>query len=163
VSLLVSLRVPFGPSINSQRADAAIGMLAKDSSARGRQSAAMTFLGDVPPLPLLVMRSADAVGLTQEQRKALQELTGRWFDAATQLVSSAYEESGAPDSSSSSGALRARLTETRAEFFPLVFEIAAEIRRIVTPDQIELLPESVQQLLNPIFLRFLSEQDAGEF
>lgn len=162
VRLAVSVRVPFGPSVTSQRADAALSALARDTSGRALRGAAMQYFGDLPPIPIVVLQSAEGIQLTADQRGMLQALAGRWQEAAIRTVASATRRDSAPEPSAAAiPAPRERLVDARAIFLLEAQAIAAEVRQLLSADQIDLLPEGVQRLLNPRFLRFLALQDAA--
>lgn len=107
-----------------------------DSSARAQARAAAQFFGDLPPIPVVVMQGGEDVEITGAQRQALGALMGRWQASMTRLFAD-------------------------ARFFEEAIQIFAEITRVLTADQIERLPEGIQRLLNPRFLRFLATQDAA--
>lgn len=157
VQVSVNFRIPLGPSVTDQRADAAIRMLASDRSARGRQAAAMQYVSDIPPIPIIVLQSAEAIQLTAVQRSALQKLGGRWQEVTMRTTAVVAADS----IGGTSGTARAQLLRAREQFLRDVLEIAAETRRVLTPDQAELLPESTRRLLNPRFLRLVASFDAG--
>lgn len=157
VRLAVGVRVPLGPSVTSQRADVAISAFQRDTSERARRGAALGYLSDLPPIPLIVLQSGEAIQLTGSQRRALQALGGRWMATATATVLAALRS----DTRGSPANTGARLARARASFLADAAAIAVQVRRILTPDQIDELPEGVQRLLNPRFLRFLADQDAA--
>lgn len=165
VRLAVSMRIPLGPSITSQRAEAALRTLDRDSSARGLSRAAMEYLGDLPPIPIMVLQAADGIQLTADQRGALQVLAGRWQESAASTVAGAVRrDAGAARTWPLAGSAlsrRERLEDARAMFLEEVRAIAAQIRQLLSPDQIDLLPDGVQRVLNPRFLRFVALQDAA--
>jgi len=158
VRLALSVRIPLGRSVTSQRADAALQRLQGDTSSRVRNGAALEYLGDLPPIPLVVLQSGEGIQLTADQRRGLQALGGRWQASAARIVVNAFTNNGRGGSESTA---RKRLVEARATFLAEVAAIAAEIRQLLSADQVELLPDGVQRMLNPRFLRFLADQDAG--
>lgn len=158
VRLAVGIRIPLGPSVTSQRADAALRALESDTSGRARQRAAMQYLSDLPPIPMIVLQSGEGIQLTADQRKALQALAGRWQASAARIVVSAAGKNGRAEDGR---APHERLVRARAVFLTEVSAIAAEIRQLLSADQIDLLPDGVQRLLNPRFLHFLATQDAA--
>jgi hypothetical protein len=160
VRLAVSVRIPLGTSVTSQRADAALRAMQRDTSARGRQGAALQYLGDLPPFPILVLQSGEGIQLTAAQRGTLQALAGRWQSSAARIVTNAVTNNG-PTADASTP--RERLVRARATFLVEAAAIAREIRQLLSADQIDLLPEGVQRLLNPRFLHFLVGQDAATF
>jgi hypothetical protein len=160
VRVAVSIRLPLGPSITAQRADAALRTLKGDTSARARQRAAMQYLGDIPPIPMIVLRSGEGIQLTADQRSAIQALAGRWQTSAARIVMDAFGNDGRTQGTDTA---HERLVRARATFVIEVLDIAGEIRKVLSADQIDLLPDSVQRLLNPRFLRFLATQDAATF
>lgn len=117
----------------------------------------MQYLGDLPPIPMIVLQSGEGIQLTADQRKALQALAGRWQTSAARIVVSAAGMDGAQDGRPP----HERLVRARASFLTDASAIAAEIRLLLSADQIDLLPEGVQRLLNPRFLHFLATQDAA--
>jgi hypothetical protein len=159
VRLAVSIRMPVGPSATVQRADAALLSLQRDTSARKRQGAALNYLGDLPPVPMVVLQSGEGIQITADQRRALQALGTRWQASAARIVLSAYDER---DSAEGGHSARERLVRARADFVAEASAITAEIRRLLSADQIDLLSDGVQRLLNPRFWSFVALQDAGE-
>jgi hypothetical protein len=160
VRLAVSARLPLGPSVTSQRTEVALRAMRRDTSAEAQQGAALEFLGDIPPLPIIVLQASDAIGITADQREALQALTGRWMGSAAGIVLGAVRGEERPNDGRTP---RERVVQARSLFLDDVSAIAAEIRQLLSADQVDLLPETTQRLLNPRFLRFLSLQDAGGF
>lgn len=155
--IAVSVRIPLGRSVTSQRADAADLILSKDTSSQALSRAAAAFFGDIPPLPVVVLQAADALELTAIQRAQLQSLWLRWQSSSASLMSAPANGTVAGAMRMSSGSLR----RARPAFMAEVGSIASEIRKILTPDQAALLPDSVKRMLNPKFLRFLMTQDAA--
>jgi hypothetical protein len=155
VRAVVSIRIPLGPSIISQRADEALTSLRSDTSARALQGAATRYFSDLPPLPMIILQSGNTLQLTGDQRRLLQSLAERWNASArdAMLIGSV----------SNTAVARQRLVRARSKFLDEVSVIAEEIRRVLTPDQVDLLPAAIQGSLNPRFLRFLSERDAASF
>ncbi|HXG69513.1 MAG TPA: hypothetical protein VNJ04_02760 [Gemmatimonadaceae bacterium] len=160
VRLALGIRVPLGPSVTSQRAELALRMLQRDSSARARQGAAMQYFSDLPPIPMVVLQSGEGIQLTSDQRRGLQALAGRWQTSAARIVTSSLANDGHTGDATRT---QERLIKARVLFLTEVLAIAADIRNLLSADQIELLPDGVQRMLNPRFLRFLAEQDAGMF
>ena len=166
VQFSVSLFIPIGPSVASQRASTALRSLRSDSSSRSRAAAAMEFVGDLPPIPLVLLQSGSALQLTAEQRRGLQELGTRWQAAATRIVLTAYDATAAGKApgvgSRADVSARERLLRARADFIAAASGICDDARQILSPDQIDLLPDGMQRMLNPRFWKFLALQDAGE-
>lgn len=160
--IAVGIHIPLGPSIISQRTDKVLALLQRDSSAGARSGAGMEYMGDIPPIPLMVLQSADALQLTAPQRKELQALGSRWMATASRLVLSAYG-AGPRGDPGGTAAVRVRLTQARVEFFTETTGINYEIRKTLTADQIDLLPDYLISLLNPRFWKYVSLQDAGDF
>ena len=158
VQLTINVRIPLGRSVTDQRAAEAIRILTSDRSPRGRQAAAMQYLSDIPPIPLMVLQSAEVVQLTAAQRGELQKLGSRWQDATLRVVTIATSDDTTRKNVDIS---RAQLFKARDRFMQDVIEIASATRRVLTPDQTERLPESIQRLLNPRFLRLVASFDAG--
>jgi hypothetical protein len=158
VRLAMSIRIPLGPSVSSQRADAAVREFASDTSFRDRQRTAMDFLNDVPPIPLVILQAGAAIQLTADQRTSLEGLSARWRASAATIVMRAYADSS---SLGSTRTARARLLTARTAFVVEAAAMVAEIRDVLSPDQIELLPETVQGFLNPRLWWYLSLQDAA--
>jgi hypothetical protein len=158
VRLAVSVRVPLGPSVTSQRAAHALSSLHGDTTARGRADAAMEYLGDILPVPQIVLQSGEAIQLTADQRHQLQALGARWQAAATRIVLRAYDGDGR---SSSDAAARGRLLQARGEFMIEAAAIVTEVRRVLSPEQIDLL-SGMQRMLDPRFWKYFALQDAGE-
>ncbi|MEO7103372.1 MAG: hypothetical protein ABI311_08280, partial [Gemmatimonadaceae bacterium] len=159
--IAVGIHIPLGPSTISQRTDKVLALLQRDSSAGARSGAGMEYLGDIPPLPLMVLQSADALQLTASQRKELQALGNRWMATASRLVLSAYG-SGPQGDPGGAAAVRLRLVHARVEFFVETSAINSQIRSLLTGDQRDLLPDYLTMLLNPRFWKFVSLQDAGD-
>lgn len=158
VRLAVGVRIPLGPSVTTQRADDLERALSRDSSPRAVQGASMQYLSDLPPIPLIVLQSGDGLQLTGAQRTALQTLGGRWQQSISKVVGDAIRpvvEGGASQST------HKRLTNARVRFLLEIQTIAAEIRRLLTPDQIDELPDGVKMMLNPRFLRNIAAFDAS--
>ncbi len=145
VRLALTVRIPLGRSVTSQRADAAVQMLQRDTSARGRSGAALEYLGDLPPIPFVVLQSGEGIQLTADQRRGLLVLGGRWQASAARIVVSAFTNT---DSRGGVSSAQQRLVEASAIFLAEVAAIVAEIRKLLSADQIELLPDGVQRLLN---------------
>lgn len=160
VRFALGVRVPLGRSVTSQKADAVISAFQKDTSSRGRRGAALQYVSDLPPFPILVLQSADALQLTAEQKKVLQGLAARWQASAARVVVGAYDDGGIGKDARTA---RDRVVQARAEFLHDASDIAAQIRQTLSPDQAELLPDGIQRLLNPRFLQFLAQQDSGTF
>lgn len=158
----ISIRIPLGPSITSQRMDKMLTSLQHDTSTRARVGASMEYLGDIPPVPLGILQSADAIQLTAGQRQKLQTLGSRWQEAASRLVLGAYG-SGPQADPGGEAAVRQRLLRARAEFFVETLEINADIRNLLSPDQVELLPSGFALMLNPRFWKYVSLQDSSDF
>lgn len=156
VRLAVSVRVPLGRSITAQRSELFLNSVAKDTSAAGYFNAMQGFLEDVPPLPIIVLQSAQSAQLTAEQRSALQAMMGRW---QMSMEKAALQLRG--QTLGTSAEKREKLSQARAMFFEDVQAMAAEIRTLLSADQVELLPESVVSWLNPRFLRFVARADAS--
>ena len=160
VRLAVSIRIPLGRSVSSQRANAAVREFATDTSSRDRQQTAMDFLSDIPPIPLVVLQAGAAIQLTADQRASLEALGARWQASAATIVIRAYGDSSGAGSGREA---RARLLAARTAFVVEASAMVAETRALLSPDQIELLPETVQGFLNPRLWWYLSLQDAGTF
>lgn len=160
VRIALSIRIPLGPSVTAQRASSALRALKRDTSARAIRGAALEYLSDLPPLPLVVLQAGEGVQLTASQRSALQVLAGRWQAAAIEVVGDALTEDPLTASSTSR---RERLIRARATFLTEMSAIASEIRQVLSADQIDLLPDGVQRLLDPRFLHFLAGQDAATY
>ncbi|HEY7896820.1 MAG TPA: hypothetical protein VIC03_00250 [Gemmatimonadaceae bacterium] len=159
--LAIGIHIPLGPSVISQRTDKLLEMLQRDTSSGARTGAAMNYLGDIPPLPLAILQSADAIQITAGQRKQLQTLGNRWMATASRLVLAAYG-SGPRGDKGGAAAVRTRLALARAEFFVETGEINSEIRNLLTPDQVDLLPTGLKMMLNPRFWTYVSLYDAGD-
>ena len=157
----IGIHVPLGPSVISQRTDKVLALLQSDSSGGSRNGAGMEYLGDIPPIPLMVLQSADALQLTASQRKELQTLGSRWIATASRLVLSAYR-AGPRGDPGGAAAVRRRLAQARIEFFVETTGMNYEIRKLLTADQIDLLPDYLTMMLNPRFWKFVSLQDAGD-
>ena len=156
VGFSIGVRAPLGRSVTTQRAAVAMAAVRSDSSARAQARAASQFFGDLPPLPVLVMQGGEDAQLTAAQRQALGGLMGRWQASMSRLFAEATtgaRRDGPPAA--------VRLAKARAKFLAEAIQIAAEITQVLTADQIERLPEGIQRLLNPRFLRFLATQDAA--
>lgn len=156
VRLAVSVRVPLGRSITAQRSELFLNSVAKDTSAAGYFNAMQGFLEDVPPLPIIVLQSAQSAQLTAEQRSALQAMMGRWQMSMEKAASQLRQQT-----LGTSAEKLKKLSQARAMFFEDVQAMAAEIRTLLSADQVELLPESVVSWLNPRFLRFVARADAS--
>ena len=160
--IAIGIHVPLGPNVISQRTDKVMALLQRDSSASSRNGAGMEYLGDLPPTPLVVLQSADALQLTASQRKQLRTLGSRWMATASQLVLDAYGPGPLRDDGGES-TVRTRLVRARREFYVKTAAINAEIRDLLTPDQADLLPDQLVMMLNPRFWRLISLEDAGDF
>lgn len=158
IRVAVGVRVPLGVSVTAQRADVAMNTFQHDTSTRARQHAALEYLSDLPPIPLVVLQSGEALQLTATQRRTLQALGGRWQASAVGTVLSAVRSdmSGGDQQST-----KERLVQARTAFLREASTIASEVRQLLTADQIDELPDGVQRLLNPRFLKFLADQDAA--
>lgn len=158
VRLAVGVRVPLGPSVTAQRSDDLARTLSRDSSPRAMQGASMQYFSDLPPIPFILLQSGDGLQLTGAQRTALQALGGRWQQSVSKVVGDAVRpvaEGGAPQLT------HQRLADARVRFLDEVQAIAAEIRRLLAPDQIDELPDGIKMMLNPRFLRNIAAFDAS--
>ena len=81
---------------------------------------------------------------------------------ASQLVLDAYGPGPLRDDGGES-TVRMRLVRARSEFYVKTAAINAEIRDLLTPDQVDLLPDQLTMMLNPRFWRLISLEDAGDF
>jgi len=158
----IGIQIPLGPSIISQRTDKVLSLLQHDSTTGSRNGAGMEYLGDIPPMPLMILSSADALQLTASQRKELQALGSRWMAIASRDVLSAYG-TGPRGDPGGEAAVRSRLVQARAEFFAETVAINTAARNVLTLDQMDLLPDSLKTFLNPRFWKYVSLQDAGDF
>ncbi len=59
-------------------------------------------------------------------------------------------------------ATRERLLRARVDFVVEASAITAEVRQLLSADQIDLLSDGLQRLLNPRLWQFLALQDAGD-
>lgn len=162
IRVALAIRLPLGKNVVSQRTDVALESLRRNTAPAARQRVAMEFVGDVWPIPLIVLQSGDAIELTAGQRQALQALGTRWQATAARIVLGAYA-SDAKMSGGRDATARQRLLQARSDFSGETAEINSEIRKLLTPDQVNLLPESVQRMLNPRFWKYVSLHDAGDF
>jgi hypothetical protein len=78
---------------------------------------------------------------------------------AARIVLQAFDDGAATGATHQS---QQRLVRARADFLAEAAQITATVRELLSPDQIDLLPDAAQRLLNPRFWRFVSLQDAGE-
>jgi len=118
----------------------------------------MEYLSDIPPIPYVVLQASEGIQITADQRKALQALGGRWQSSAARIVIDAYADSGRADDAH---AAHARLVRARAGFLIEASAITAEIRRLLSADQIDLLPDGVKHLLNPRLWDYIALYDAA--
>lgn len=156
IRLSLGIRAPLGRSVIAQRAVLALATIRTDSSARARARAATQLFSDLPPLPMLVLQGGEDVQLTAAQRQALMGLMSRWQASMSRLFAEATEANPRDARTSVT-----RLSDARARFFEEAIQIAAEIARALTADQLERLPDGIQRLLSARFLRFLATQDAA--
>lgn len=92
-----------------------------------------------------MLQSGEGILLTADQRRGLQVLGGRWQASAARIVVSAFTNT---DSRGGVSSAQQRLVEASAIFLAEVAAIVAEIRQLLSADQIELLPDGVQRMLN---------------
>jgi hypothetical protein len=161
VRFAVAVSVPVGPTVISQRAGATIAVFEQDTSAHADDNAATQLLGDIPPVPIIILQGARTLHLTSDQQKKLQALGARWNATRLRLVHDAYR-GGAMSGRGSHSSLRARLLAARARFWIAGGAINQEIRGLLNPDQMELLGSGITRLLDPRFWRYASMQDAGD-
>lgn len=158
VRVAISVRLPLGPSVVSQRADREIREIRSDTSGPVRVGTAMKLLGDIPPIPYMVLQAGEGIQLTADQRKALQAMGTEWQSTAAKVVIGAYADSGRVNDPS---AARQRLVRARADFVVYASVITAQIRALLSPDQIDLLPDGMKRALNPRFWTVIRLYGAG--
>ncbi len=158
VRLAVSIRLPLGPSVTSQRADETLRAMRANKSGAPSAETATDVVGDIPPIPYVIARSGEGIQLTAAQRASLAALGSRWQSSAARIVMDAYADSGRADDPHLA---HARLVRSRAQFMVEAEAITAQVRAVLSPDQIDLLPDSVKQLLNPRFWNYIALFDAG--
>lgn len=158
VRLAISVRLPLGPSVASQRADRAVREIRTDTSGSPPVGAAMELLSDIPPIPYVILQAGEGIQLTSGQRKTLQALGAEWQSSEARIVLGAYADSG---SVNDQRAAHQRLLRARADFIVHASALTAQIRSLLSPDQIDLLPDSMKRALDPRFWTYIALYDAG--
>ncbi len=108
---------------------------------------------------MVVLQAGEGIQITAAQRRALQALGGRWQASAARLILNAYADGKRGEDGRTA---HQRLMSARGDFLAEASAITAEIRQLLSADQVDLLPDGVQRLLNPRFWNYISLQDAGE-
>ena len=140
----LSARIPLGRRSRETATSRTLDALSRDSSRARRLQTLERYLMDAPPVALIVIRSAESVGVTAEQRRAL---LGIQSEAAMAVQS----EMDAILAASITSQL---LISARGRVTALLEDGAQRVRTILSEEQIRALPDVARVLMNVRLRRY---------
>ena len=140
----LSARIPLGSRSRESATSRTLVALARDSAPARRMQTLERYLMDAPPVALIVIRSAESVGVTAEQRRAL---LGIQSGAAMAVQAEMDAILAAPITSQ-------LLISARARVMALLEDGAQRVRTILSEEQIRALPDIARVLMNVRLRRY---------